>query len=53
MNVFSQAAKFLRGIVGVVEVAGTTAIGDEISGRSGRSNFGSESDSCGPSGDVF
>lgn len=27
---FSQAAKFLRGIVGVVEVAGTISAGDEV-----------------------
>lgn len=30
-NAFSQAAKFLRGIVGVVQVAGTIRAGDELS----------------------
>ena len=29
-NAFSQAAKFLRGVVGVVEVAGVINVGDEV-----------------------
>jgi MOSC domain-containing protein YiiM len=30
VNAFSQAAKFLRGIVGVVQVAGSIRVGDEV-----------------------
>jgi len=29
-NAFSEAAKFLRGIVGVVEVAGTISVGEDV-----------------------